>query len=156
MPNDSKSMGLRSIAFSQNGHIPPKFTCEGDNINPALEISNIPENAKSLALIVEDPDAPVGVFDHWVAWNIPPQNLIAENTNPGINGTNSFGTTGYGGPCPPSGSHRYFFRVYALDAELDLPAGSDKKSLQQAMKGHVIGEAELMGLYKKHKHTSAY
>jgi Raf kinase inhibitor-like YbhB/YbcL family protein len=156
MPNDNKKMELRSIAFSQNGHIPHKYTCEGEDINPPLEISNIPENTSSLALIMDDPDAPGGVFDHWLVWNISPQNHITENTNPGTSGTNSFGKTGYGGPCPPSGSHRYFFKVYALDGELELPASSGKAELLEAMKGHVIGEAELMGLYKKHKHTAPY
>src|SRR5687768_15689957 len=113
-----------STVFSHKGHIPPQYTCEGENINPALIVRNFPENTKTLALIVEDPDAPNGTFDHWVVWNIPPNEAIAERSNAGINGTNSFGKTGYGGPCPPSGVHRYFFKVFALDAELKLKAGS--------------------------------
>ena len=140
-----------SIVFSHNGHIPPQYTCEGENFNPPLTIRNIPEGTKTLALIMEDPDAPKGVFDHWIVWNIPPNEAIVERSNPGINGTNSFGKTGYGGPCPPSGSHRYFFRVYALDCELDLEVGSGKKELLDAMEGHVLASGELMGLYQKHK-----
>jgi Raf kinase inhibitor-like YbhB/YbcL family protein len=89
------------------------------------------------------------VYDHWIVWNIPPNEPIAENNVPGINGTNSFGAEGYGGPCPPSGSHRYFFKVYAIDTQLDLPQGSNKKALQQAMQGHVLAFGELMARYKK-------
>jgi Raf kinase inhibitor-like YbhB/YbcL family protein len=144
-----KDLEVRSTVFSHKGHIPPKYTCEGDDINPPLEISEIPEDAKTLALIVEDPDAPNGVFDHWIAWNISPNEGIAERMNPGISGTNSFGKTGYGGPCPPSGVHRYFFKVFALDTELDIPAGSDKKTLLGAMENHIIAQGEIMGLYQK-------
>jgi Raf kinase inhibitor-like YbhB/YbcL family protein len=142
---------VRSVAFTHGGYIPPKYTCEGENVNPPLEISDLPENTRSLALIVEDPDAPRGVYDHWVAWNIPPSEAIGENSRPGTSGKNSFGNTGYGGPCPPSGSHRYFFKVYALDGDLNIQAGSDKKTLQDAMKGHVLGSGELMGHYRKRK-----
>jgi len=142
-------LNVRSVAFSQGGHIPKKYTCEGEDVNPPLEISNLPVETKTVALIVEDPDAPHGTFDHWIAWNIQPNESIAENSLPGINGTNGFGKTGYGGPCPPSGSHRYFFKVYALDAQLDLLAGSNKKALQQAMKGHILAKGELMAHYKK-------
>ena len=140
-----------SLAFSHKGHIPPKYTCEGMDINPPIEVSNIPENTKTLAMIVEDPDAPGGVFDHWLVWNIYPNEAITENNNPGINGTNSFGKTGYGGPCPPTGAHRYYFKVYALDTELDLLAGSGKKALQDAMNGHILATGELMGYYEKKK-----
>jgi Raf kinase inhibitor-like YbhB/YbcL family protein len=149
MATQSNSLQVHSTAFSHNGHVPPKYTCEGEDINPPLEINNIPENTRTLALIVEDPDAPRGTFDHWLVWNIFPNEAIAEGSNPGVSGTNSFGKTGYGGPCPPSGSHRYFFRVYALDTELDIPAGSDKRTLQEAMKGHILGQGELMGKYQK-------
>ncbi|HET9434757.1 MAG TPA: YbhB/YbcL family Raf kinase inhibitor-like protein [Chitinophagaceae bacterium] len=142
-----------STVFSHKGHIPPQYTCEGENINPALIIRNFPDNTRTLALIVEDPDAPNGTFDHWVVWNIPPNEAIAERSNAGINGTNSFGKTGYGGPCPPSGVHRYFFKVFALDAELNLKAGSGKNELLDAMKGHVLATGEIMGLYQKHKHA---
>jgi Raf kinase inhibitor-like YbhB/YbcL family protein len=142
-------LNVRSVAFSQGGHIPKKYTCEGEDVNPPLEIGNLPVETKTIALIVEDPDAPHGTFDHWIAWNIRPNESIAENSLPGINGTNGFGKTGYGGPCPPSGSHRYFFKVYALDVQLDLLAGSNKKALQQTMKGHILAKGELMAHYKK-------
>ena len=150
-----KKLNLFSTVFSQNGHLPPQYTCEGKNINPPLTVENIPENTKTLALIMEDPDAPRGTFDHWIVWNISPNEAIAEGTNPGISGTNGFGKTGYGGPCPPSGVHRYFFTVYALDEELDLPAGSTKQDLLDAMSGHVITSTELMGVYQKHKQAVA-
>lgn len=152
---NTNQLKLISIVFSQNGHIPPVYTCEGKNINPPLKVENIPDRTKTLALIVEDPDAPGGVFDHWVMWNISPNEAIAEGSNPGTSGTNSFGKTGYGGPCPPSGEHRYFFRVFALDDELDLVAGSKKEELLDAMKGHILATAELMGVYQKHKHAVA-
>ena len=140
---------VRSVAFTHDGYIPPRYTCEGENVNPPLEITDLPENTRSLALIVEDPDAPRGIYDHWIAWNIPPNEAIGENSRPGISGKNSFGNTGYGGPCPPSGSHRYFFKVYALDSDLSIQAGSDKKTLQEAMRDHVLGSGELMGHYQK-------
>lgn len=149
MATKTNGLEVRSLAFSHNGHIPPQYTCEGEDINPPLEISNIPQGTQTLALIVEDPDAPHGTYDHWLAWNMAPNKAIAEHSNPGISGTNSFGNTGYGGPCPPSGSHRYFFKAYALDTQLDIPAGSDKKTLQEAMKGHILAEGELMGHYQK-------
>src|SRR4030095_10170279 len=152
---NKNNLKIISTVFSHNGHIPPLYTCEGKNINPPLIVENIPDGTKTLALIVEDPDAPKGVFDHWVCWNISPNEAITENSNPGIAGTNSFGKTGYGGPCPPSGVHRYFFKVFALDANLDLLAGSGKKELLDAMKGHVLANAELMGVYQKHKQAVA-
>jgi len=152
---NNDQLKLISTVFSHNGHIPPKYTCEGENINPPLIVQNIPDETKSLALIVEDPDAPRGVFTHWVVWNISPNEAIAEKSNPGISGTNSFGKTGYGGPCPPSGEHRYFFRVFGLDDELDLLTGSTKEELLDAMKEHIIANAELMGVYQKYKNAVA-
>jgi Raf kinase inhibitor-like YbhB/YbcL family protein len=151
MSRENNNLRVRSVAFSHGGHIPPKYTCEGENVNPPLEVSDLPENTKTLAVIVEDPDAPRGVYDHWLVWNIPPNEAIAENSSPGISGRNSFGNTGYGGPCPPSGSHRYFFKVYALDGDLEIGAGSDKSALQEAMKNHVLASGELMGHYQKRK-----
>ncbi|HEV8283324.1 MAG TPA: YbhB/YbcL family Raf kinase inhibitor-like protein [Chitinophagaceae bacterium] len=152
MPRENdKGLRVQSVAFSHDGHIPPKYTCEGENVNPPLEISGFPENTKSLALVVEDPDARNKDFAHWLVWNIPPNEAIAENSRQGISGRNSFGNTGYGGPCPPSGSHRYFFRVYALDTDLDIQAGSDKKVLEEAMKDHVLASGELMAHYQKRK-----
>ena len=108
-------LNVRSIAFSQGGHIPKKYSCEGENINPPLEINRFPKETKTLAIIVEDPDAPRGIFDHWLVWNLSPNEPISENYIGGVSGRNSFGNIGYGGPCPPSGSHRYYFKVYALD-----------------------------------------
>jgi Raf kinase inhibitor-like YbhB/YbcL family protein len=142
---------VQSVAFSHGGHIPPKYTCEGENINPPLEVSDCPPETRSIALIVEDPDAPKGVYNHWLVWNIPPNEAITEDSRVGIAGTNSFGNAGYGGPCPPSGSHRYFFKAFALDRELDLRPGSDKKALQEAMKEHVLASGELMAHYQKKK-----
>ncbi len=143
------TLNVISVAFSQGGHIPKKYSCEGEDINPPLKISGLPEETKTLAIIVEDPDAKHGTFDHWLVWNISPNEPIAENSVPGISGRNSFGKTGYGGPCPPSGSHRYFFKVYALDSRLDILSGSDKKTLQEAMQEHIIGYGELMARYSK-------
>lgn len=100
---------------------------------------------------MEDPDAPKGVYDHWLVWNIPPNEAIAENSKPGMVGRNSFGNIEYGGPCPPSGSHRYFFKVYALDSELDVETGADKQKLENAMKGHVLASGELMAHYQKRR-----
>lgn len=142
-------MILRTTAFDEKGFIPARYTCEGDDVNPPLEITGIPHGTRTLALIMDDPDAPGGVFDHWLVRNMPPHEPIAEGRMPGITGTTSFGKTGYGGPCPPSGTHRYFFTVYALDIELELPAGSGKAALMQAIEDHILASASLMGLYKK-------
>lgn len=144
-------MKLTSSAFEHNGAIPSKFTCDGDDTSPPLDIVDVPENAKSLALIMDDPDAPVGTWDHWIVYNIPATvNEIPQGTEPqGIGGKNSWGRIGYGGPCPPSGTHRYFFKLYALDRELDLPEGSSKEELEKAMEGHIIEKTELMGTYEK-------
>ena len=140
---------VRSIAFSHNGHIPLQYTCEGENFNPPIEISNVPRETKTLALVMEDPDAPRGVFVHWVLWDLSPHSSRAEKTNQGISGKNGFGKIGYGGPCPPSGTHRYFFKVYALDNSPQLEGGADKDALHAAIMGHIIAEGELMGLYSK-------
>ena len=143
------NLAIRSMAFDHNGHIPSKYTCEGENCNPPLGITDTPPQTKSLALIMEDLDAPRGIFVHWLVWNLAPHNSITEKTNQGISGTNSFGKIGYGGPCPPSGTHRYFFRVFALDTTLDMEAGADKDALIEAMKDHIIAKGEIMGLYSK-------
>jgi len=131
--------------------IPPEFTCDGSDVSPPLEISDAPASTKSLALIVDDPDAPVGTWDHWIVFNIPPSTRqIGKGTEPqGTPGKNSWGRTGYGGPCPPSGTHRYFFKSYALDGNLNLQPGSTKKQIEAAMQGHIIAKAELVGLYKR-------
>ena len=134
--------------FDMNGKIPEKYTCDGEEVNPPIYIEGIPVDAESLVLIMDDPDAPVGTFDHWIVWNIEPGN-IEENSVPGVQGKNSFGKTAYGGPCPPSGEHRYFFKLYALDTKLDLPEGSDKEAVEKAMEGHVVEMGELIGLYSR-------
>jgi Raf kinase inhibitor-like YbhB/YbcL family protein len=145
----SDPMKLTSPAFADKQMIPSEFTCDGAGKIPPLEIAGVPANAKSLALITDDPDAPVGVWDHWVVWNIPAETKRIDSEPEGTPGKNSWGKTGYGGPCPPSGTHRYYFKIYALDAILDLPAGSNKASLLSAMKGHILGEASLMGTYSR-------
>jgi Raf kinase inhibitor-like YbhB/YbcL family protein len=146
-------MKITSSAFQQGANIPSKFTCDGANTNPPLQISDVPPEAKSLVLIVDDPDAPSGLFTHWAVWNTSPQtNTIAEGSMPkGVQGTNDFGRSGYGGPCPPSGMHRYYFKIFALDRELDLPFGAKRSQLDAAMKGHVIAQGELMGRYSRKK-----
>lgn len=138
-------------AFTDGGPIPSKYTCQGENINPELHIGTIPDEAKCLVLIVEDPDAPKGIFTHWVMWNIPLTSVIKENSAPGMQGTNSFGKQQYDGPCPPSGTHRYYFKVYALSEQLDLQEGASKEDVITAMKEYVISTAELMGRYEKVK-----
>lgn len=144
-------MKISSPEFEHNGFIPKKFTCQGEDISPALIIEDIPKEAKSLALIVDDPDAPMGMWVHWVVFDIPLINRIEENTIPGKQGRNDFGRNSYGGPCPPSGTHRYFFKIYALDKKLNLTEGLTKKELEKAMEGHTLGQAGLIGLYKKTK-----
>lgn len=144
-----QSIKVSSSAFTSNGSIPEKYTCDGQNINPSLEFEGIPEKAESLVLIVDDPDAPTKTFTHWIVWNIEPVAKIEEDSIPGVEGLNDFKEIGYGGPCPPSGTHRYFFRVYALDKNLDLKAGAGKKELENEMIGHIIAEGELMGKYRK-------
>lgn len=144
-----KSIKVFSSAFAANGSIPGKYTCDGINVNPPLEFEGIPEEAESLVLIVDDPDAPMKTFTHWIVWNIEPVAKIEEDSIPGVEGINDFKKIGYGGPCPSSGTHRYFFRVYALDKQLDLKAGAGRKELENEMIGHIIAEGELMGKYSK-------
>lgn len=145
------SLKIGSEGFSNNGFIPSKYTCEGDNINPPLIISGLPMATKTLALIVEDADAPKGTFVHWVVWNIPPTNKIRENIQPGEAGVNDFGKHNYSGPCPPSGVHRYYFKIYALDNFLHLEPTCTKADLEAAMSKYVIGFGELIAQYKKKK-----
>ncbi|WP_068466432.1 YbhB/YbcL family Raf kinase inhibitor-like protein [Candidatus Protochlamydia phocaeensis] len=144
--------------FEYQQPIPSKYTCSGENISPPLKFLQIPQHAQSLVLIVDDPDAPHGVFDHWIIWNISPHvtqlsegapELKRLSPHP-IEAKNGFGKKGYGGPCPPPGKpHRYFFKLYALDVPLALSEASSKKDVEQAMKGHVIEQAELMGTYQR-------
>jgi Raf kinase inhibitor-like YbhB/YbcL family protein len=149
------TMKLTSPAFSHNGAIPAQYTCEGADVSPALEWSEAPGSTNSFALIVDDPDAPGKVWVHWVVFNIPntTHNLF-ENINKGpfIQGATDFnGKQGYGGPCPPSGNHRYHFTLYALDTLLDLPAGTSKRQLLAAMRGHILEETTLIGTYQHKK-----
>src|SRR5260370_1737669 len=135
-----KKMKITSSAFQQGANIPPKFSCDGADTSPPLQIQEIPPAAKSLVLIVDDPDAPSGLFTHWIAWNISPQtSTIAEVSAPkGMQGTNDFCKSGYGGRCPPSRTHRYFFKIFALDQELSLASGSRRAQRGSPMRGHVL------------------
>ena len=143
-------LAVKSPAFENNKPIPKKYSCDGEEINPPLTVEGIPKEAKTLALIVDDPDAPRGTFDHWVVWNIPPTGTITENNVPGTEGLNSAGQHAYVGMCPPSGTHRYFFKVYALDAKLELkPEQTKKKDLEKAIQGHILAKGELIGLYRR-------
>ncbi len=145
---DYKVLNISSV-FDNNEFIPTKYTCDGENINPPLQIENIPKEAKCLAIIVDDPDAPSKVWVHWVCWNIPTTHQIKENEQRGEQGVNDFGKKGYGGPCPPKGTHRYFFKVYALDKDLNLSKNATKADLEKAMSDHVIAFGDLFGLYER-------
>jgi len=145
-------MIISSPAFRDKEKMPSKYSCDGENISPPLEIVEVPEAAKSLVLIVDDPDAPMGIWIHWLVWNINPAiTKIGENSLPpgAKEGITSFGRPDYGGPCPPSGIHRYFFKLYALDKMLELDQSAKKEALEQAMKGHILAQAELIGLYER-------
>lgn len=147
-------MIISSPAFSHNGLIPRKYTCDGENINPPLSISDVPKNTTSLALIVDDPDSPSGTFTHWTAWNIDPSiKEISENSIPksGVEGMTDFRKIGYGGPCPGTGRHRYSFKLYALDNQIALSKSASKKDIEKAMTGHILAQAELVGLYQRTK-----
>lgn len=145
-------MKLSSPAFQNNAVIPARYTCDGENVNPPLTISEVPAGTLSLALVVDDPDAPRGDWVHWLVWDIDPATAqIAENSIPipGTQGTNDFGKPAWGGPCPPSGTHRYFFKLYALDSKLELSSTAKKADLLGAMQGHILGEVELVGNYQR-------
>ncbi len=145
-------MKIQSPAFNSNESIPAKYTCDGENIGPPLAISEVPDGAQSLALISDDPDAPNGDWVHWLVWNIDPATqVIEENGVPqgSTEGVTSFGKPGYGGPCPPSGTHRYFFKLYALDTMLDLGPDAKKSQVLQAMDGHILEQAEIIGKYSR-------
>jgi len=145
-------MKIASSAFENKQMIPQKYTCDGENINPPLQITEVPSNTQSLVLIVDDPDAPSGDWAHWLVWNINPETkLITENESPqgAIQGTNDFGKQNYGGPCPPSGIHHYQFKIYGLDTTLNLPSSSRKKDLEKAMANHILDKDMLIGLYQR-------
>ncbi|AEG18781.1 YbhB/YbcL family Raf kinase inhibitor-like protein [Methanobacterium paludis] len=148
---------VKSTVFGEGNPIPKRYTCDGLNVSPPLEMSGVQESAKSLAIICEDPDAPSGVWTHWVIFNIPPESktlpegvemdeLLEDGSKQGLNDS---GMVGYSGPCPPGGTHRYYFRVYALDSKLDLPPRISKQELLNAMEGHVLDKGQLMGLYSR-------
>ncbi len=157
-PNPAKeeSMNISSPAFDDHGEIPTKYTCDGNDTIPPLAFDGVPSGAKTLALVIDDPDVPKevnpkGYWDHWVVWNLPADaSGVDEGIEPGgVTGKNGWGKNQYGGPCPPDRRHRYFFKLYALDTSLDLPSSAGKKDLEQAMQGHVIEQAELVGTYDR-------
>ncbi|PYI90005.1 MAG: YbhB/YbcL family Raf kinase inhibitor-like protein [Verrucomicrobia bacterium] len=151
------AMQVTSTAFKEGQPIPRQYTCDGVNISPPLEWNGTPKSAKTIAIIADDPDAPSGTFVHWVVYNLPAENIgLVENLPTteslkagGFQGKNDFQKIGYGGPCPPSGTHRYFFKVYALDSELALKAGATKADVEKAMQGHIVAQAQLMGTYRR-------
>lgn len=157
---DPSSSGFRieSAAFKQGAFIPPRFSCSGENVSPPLNWTDPPEVARSFALIVDDPDAPGGTWTHWVVFNLPAQTRALDENAPkqdklpngGLQGLNSFESVGYGGPCPPPGkAHRYFFRLYALNTVLSMQPRADREDVLSALKGHTVGEAQLMGVFKR-------
>ena len=157
MGGEKLQIKVKSTAFEEGGMIPERYTCDGADVSPPLALSAVPEGAKSIALICDDPDAPRGTWVHWVLFNLPPDTKeIPESLptnkkleNGAMHGINDFRKIGYGGPCPPSGTHRYYFKVYALDTEIDLKAGITKRKLLKAMKGHILAEGQLMGKYTR-------
>jgi len=152
------TLSVSSPAFKEGERIPSKYTCEGQDISPQLKWNGVPEESKSLALIMDDPDAPSGVFTHWVIFNLPPDSQDLPEAVPSasqlpsgaLQGRNDFGRIGYGGPCPPPGyPHRYRFTLYALDKNLDLGAGSSKNQVLSAAKGHILAQGQLIGIYQR-------
>lgn len=152
------ALEIKSNAFKNNESIPQKYTCKGEDISPPLFWSDVPSGVKSFVLICDDPDAPVGTWDHWVIYNIPSDRVTMEENIPKIDqlpdgslqGKNGWDKVGYGGPCPPPGKpHRYFFKLYALDIMLDLKAGAVKNDVLKAMEGHILDQAEIIGIFKR-------
>jgi len=156
-------MRLSSPAFEEGGKIPSKYTCDGENINPPLEISDRPSGAESLALVMEDPDVPThirqdGVWDHWIVFNMPPdtKEILEGSEPPGTPGEGTGGNQNYSGPCPPDREHRYFFKLFALDSMLELKEKAKKAELEKAMEGHILEKTQLMGMYKPGGYTSRF
>lgn len=153
MEEQKGELSLISFTFKDGETIPAKYTCSGENVNPPLTISGVPQEAQSLVLIVDDPDAPMGTWDHWILFNIDPTvTAIEEDAVPAgaLQGTTSFGERKYGGPCPPPGpAHRYLFKLYALDTKLNLEAGAGKLQIEEEMAGHILAQTQLMGLYSR-------
>lgn len=154
---DKPEIKLTSTAFKEGQAIPRTYTCDGVNVSPPLEWGRVPKPAKTIAIIADDPDAPAGTWVHWVLYNLPADNIgFVENLPAteklvagGFQGKNDFDKIGYGGPCPPSGTHRYFFKIYALDLELPLKAGATKAEVEKAMEGHIVSQGQLMGTYRR-------
>ena len=148
---------ITSSAFGEGAMIPARYTCDGADISPPLQWDAVPEGTKTIALICDDPDAPMGTWVHWVLFNLPAEtkqlaeNIPADETlaDGARQGITDFGKIGYGGPCPPSGTHRYFFKIYALNTEIELPAGADKAQLLKAIQEHILGQGQLMGRYSR-------
>ena len=148
---------VTSSAFEEGGMIPSRYTCDGENVSPPLNWEQVPEATRTVALICDDPDAPMGTFVHWVLFNLPadttelPEDFPDDETLPNgaRQGISDFGKTGYGGPCPPSGTHRYYFKVYALDTKLDVVSIMDKPTLLEAMEGHILAQGQIVGKYKR-------
>jgi hypothetical protein len=153
------AMKITSPAFKEGTMIPARYTADGQDISPPLKIEGVPAEAKSIAMISDDPDAPVGTWVHWVVWNLSPEKTEIPEAMPSAGqlpdgtrqGTTDFGRTGYGGPAPPSGTHRYYFKVYALDTMLQLRAAATKSELETAMRGHILAESQLMGRYQRRR-----
>lgn len=143
-----KTLSVKSPVFENMNKLPLKYTCDGQGINPSIVVDGVPSEAKSLVLVVRDPDAPSGNFIHWLVWNISTNGKIEENSIPGIEGRNSSGKLHYSSPCPPSGTHRYVFEVFALDSNLDLQEGANNKELDQAIKDHIVAEGQIIGLFR--------
>ena len=149
---DPALLKVTSGAFPDGGKIPKKYTCDNSDVSPPLRIENLPKAVKSLALIVDDPDAPGRTWTHWLLWNIDPKATeIREDSVPqnAVQGTSDFGSARYGGPCPPSGEHRYYFKAYALDIVLSLPSSARKAAVEKAMAGHIVAQGSLMGTYSR-------
>jgi Raf kinase inhibitor-like YbhB/YbcL family protein len=149
LSKELKTLEVTSEAFNDRTYIPTKYTCDGENVNPPISVHNIPQQTKSLVLVVDDPDAFTGKWVHWIIWNIPPTGKIKERSVPGIEGLNDFGKHNYSGPCPPSGTHKYFFKVYALNNFIDLKQSVTLVELEIAMNPYILGFGELIGLYKR-------
>jgi Raf kinase inhibitor-like YbhB/YbcL family protein len=156
-PSPANVFTLTSTIFKEGQPIPRQYTCDGVNVSPSLEWTAVPKTARTIAIIVDDPDAPSGTFTHWLLYNLSSETMGLVENSPagetlkggGQQGENDFGKVGYGGPCPPSGTHRYFFKIYALDDELALKPGAKKADVEKAMEGHIVGQAQLMGTYKR-------
>ncbi|HET6252575.1 MAG TPA: YbhB/YbcL family Raf kinase inhibitor-like protein [Puia sp.] len=152
MKNESSlKLTISSPAFIEGGPIPRMYAADGDGINPPLVIDGVPDGTKTMAMIMEDPDAPRGTVTHWIIWDMPPAVTISENSEPGVSGLNTMGKMGYLPPNPPSGSHRYYFHVYALNYSINLRPGSSREELEDAMEGHILASGTMMGRYEKAK-----